>query len=73
MKPAKRFQRRLICPRDNSEETRAEKTAVMWGLDGVAGKDLMNCLLEENLEMSCTFPRGDLPDGSYQNSALSSV
>lgn len=52
------FPRRLAGPTENSGESRAEKTLVMWGLDGAAGKYLMGCLLEDNLEMSCTVPRG---------------
>lgn len=52
-------QRRLAGPTENSGESRAEKTVVMWGLDGAVGKYLMGCLLEENLEMSCTVPKGE--------------
>lgn len=46
-------------PTDNSAESRAEKTVVMRELDGAVEKYLMGCLLKENLEMSCTAPRGE--------------
>lgn len=53
---AGQFQRRQAGPTEKSGESRAEKKVVMWRLDGAVGKYLMGCLLEENLEMSCTVP-----------------
>ena len=51
-------QRRHI--RRQQWRTGAEKAVAVWGLDGVVGKYLKGCLLEENLEVSRTVPRGGI-------------